>query len=261
MSSSQISVFSISQATTATLVDVYINDTSIFFIQNGSKKIQISREQQIIGDVGDIIILPPDSTITMENRTWSGIDYKAIGMTFPHEIIKDIFSETSNYIEDKTPQLISPSREDGEFIVKTIQQIQHVKDVPEAIVQHRLIEPLIWLKSLGVKLSTPRDITAIAQVRSLIETDLERTWRSEDVAQYFAMSEATMRRWLAKSNISFSKLLKNARLEKGLSLLQTTETSISEIAYICGFSTPSHFSESFKDRFNVSPRAIRVPEN
>ena len=75
---------------------------------------------------------------------------------------------------------------------------------------------------------------------------------------HFAMSEATMRRWLSKSGQGFAKTLLNTRLEHGLSLLQTTDDRISEIALDCGFKTPSHFSDAFRKRFGIKPKDIRL---
>lgn len=97
----------------------------------------------------------------------------------------------------------------------------------------------------------------ISQVRSLIETDLSHSWKAEEVTKHFAMSEATMRRWLSKSGQGFAQILLNTRLEHGLSLLQTTGAQVSEIAFECGFKTPSHFSDAFRKRFRIKPKDIR----
>lgn len=71
------------------------------------------------------------------------------------------------------------------------------------------------------------------------------------------MSEATLRRSLAGSGQGFARILHNARLERGLALLQTTDLPISRIALDCGFGTPSHFSDSFRKRFGIPPKSIR----
>ena len=49
------------------------------------------------------------------------------------------------------------------------------------------------------------------------------------------------------------ELLRTARLQKGRELLQTTDKTISEVAYEVGFSAPSYFTKCFKDEFGVSP--------
>jgi transcriptional regulator GlxA family with amidase domain len=98
----------------------------------------------------------------------------------------------------------------------------------------------------------------INQVRSLIETDLSYPWMAAEVAAHFAMSEATMRRWLSKTGQGFARILLYTRLEWGLSLLQTTDAQVSQIALDCGFKTPSHFSDAFRKRFGIKPKDIRL---
>ena len=44
------------------------------------------------------------------------------------------------------------------------------------------------------------------------------------------------------------------KLNKSVELLKEGRMTVSEIAYGLGFSTPSHFSNTFKNRFGVSPR-------
>ncbi len=43
---------------------------------------------------------------------------------------------------------------------------------------------------------------------------------------------------------------------KGKELIQTTENTISEIAYEVGFNDPSWFSRAFKEEFGFAPSAI-----
>lgn len=54
-----------------------------------------------------------------------------------------------------------------------------------------------------------------------------------------------------------SRFIRSIRLEKGMELLQTTELTISEIAYDVGFSDPNYFSRSFSEEFGHPPNVIR----
>lgn len=49
------------------------------------------------------------------------------------------------------------------------------------------------------------------------------------------------------------KLIRSMRLQRAADLLQKQASSISEIAYDLGFSSPTNFTRSFKKRFGVSP--------
>lgn len=57
--------------------------------------------------------------------------------------------------------------------------------------------------------------------------------------------------------VSFSAYLKNVRLNAACELLNSTNLSIKEICFSSGFRDPNYFSDSFRQRFGVSPREYR----
>ena len=255
-----VSVVSISQATTATFTELYFQQTFLFFIQVGSKRVLCPINGELIGNAEDVMIFPPGSMVTMENRPVLDDNYRATGVCFPHHIVKAVFSNEKSNVKLAGIQIFQDDTNQSCQILNTIKATLSDTKLPEPIRQHRLLEPLIWLKHKGIYLSPHEDEKPLSKVRRLIETDLSHSWRSNEVAEHFAISEATMRRWLAKSGQGFSKILQNTRLEHGLSLLQSTDIPITEIAFDCGFKTPSHFSDSFKKRFGIKPSEIRKAE-
>jgi AraC family transcriptional regulator, exoenzyme S synthesis regulatory protein ExsA len=54
------------------------------------------------------------------------------------------------------------------------------------------------------------------------------------------------------------KWLTNRRLEKAKLLLKSSDKSISEITFDCGFKNVSHYSRIFKEKFNSSPTKYRM---
>ena len=257
----EVSILSISQATTATFTDLYFQHTFLFFIQVGSKRVICPINGELIGQKDDVMIFSPGSMVTLENRTVLNDDYRAIGVCFPKQMIKTVFSNEKSNIEPVGIQIVAGCGEQSLQVLNAIQATLNDAKLPKPIRQHRLLEPLIWLKYQGIHLSTDEEDKPLSKLRRLIETDLSHSWRSNEVAEYFAISESTMRRWLAKSGQSFSKILQNTRLEYGLSLLQSTDIPIAKIALNCGFKTSSHFSDSFRKRFGIKPSQIRKVED
>ena len=51
--------------------------------------------------------------------------------------------------------------------------------------------------------------------------------------------------------------IKQLRLQKGHALLTDTNLTVSEIAGICGFLSPSHFTSDFKSKFHMTPSRLR----
>lgn len=254
---SKVSIYSISQATTATFADLYFRLTFFFFIERGSKCVETPVQGEMLGEEGDLMIFPPGSMVTMVNRPVLGEDYRALGVCFTHDLIDAVYGDFPTPPEAKGVQIVPAASHHPADILALIQATVNDTTLPETIRQHRLLEPLIWLREHGVYLPTQVEDQPISRVRSLIETDLSHPWMAGEVAEHFAMSEATMRRWLSKTGQGFAKILLHTRLEHGLSLLQTTDLQVSRIALECRFKTPSHFSDAFRKRFGIKPKDIR----
>lgn len=57
--------------------------------------------------------------------------------------------------------------------------------------------------------------------------------------------------------VSPGKWLLGKRLERAASLLHTSDLTVTEVVFECGFEDLSHFSRAFKERFDHSPSAYR----
>ena len=77
------------------------------------------------------------------------------------------------------------------------------------------------------------------------------------LAHELSLSESQIYRKLkAISGKSTAVFIRSIRLQKGKELIQTTEETISEIAYEVGFNDPAWFSRAFKEEFGFAPSAI-----
>ena len=260
MAGSGVSILSVTQATSATFTDLYFTQTFLFFIETGSKRVKCPTNGEVIGEAGDVLIFPPGSVVTLENRPLLKARYRADGVCFPHDLVDRVFADQPQRAVSPGIQVLRAAAHRPSEILDLIKDTLGRDDLPLAIRQHRFLEPLIWLRQKGVSLPKRGEEQPWGKVRRLIETDLGHPWRVAEVAGHFAMSEASFRRWLARSGPGFARILFNTRLEKGLTLLQSTDLPISQIALDCGFKTPSHFSDSFRKRFGITPRMIRFAE-
>lgn len=257
MKPDEVAIYQITQATTATFADLYLRQTFLFFVESGSKKV-VGPTQDLIGHEGDLLVFPAGSIVTMENRTVLDRTYRALGVAYPDSSIARIFDDCPAAKAADHVQVLKADPFRPLDLVPIIHETRDHPSLPMVLREHRLLEPLIWLRENGVHLAPGQTETPMGRVRRLIEQDLSHPWRASDVARQMAMSEATLRRWLGTTGQGFSKILMNTRLEHGLSLLQTTDRPISTIAFDCGFKTPSHFSDAFRKRFAIAPKQIRV---
>lgn len=254
----KVSILPITQATTATFSDLYFRQTFFFFIQTGSKRVINPSQGELIGQEGDLMIFPPGSMVTMENRPVLDDRYRAVGVSFADDLIDAVFADHQLPSVPKGIQIVRAEPDRPSKLLDLITATLADKTLPDAIQQHRLLEPLIWLRHNRYNLQTHSNELPLSRLRRLIETDLSHPWRILEVADHFAMSEATLRRLLIKSGQGFAKTLLSTRLEHGLSMLQTTDIPVSQIALECGFKTPSHFSDAFRKRFGIRPKEIRT---
>ncbi|WP_417279624.1 helix-turn-helix transcriptional regulator [Celeribacter sp.] len=259
-SACDVSIAPVSQATAARFTDLYFRRPFLIFIRSGSKVVTCPLHGEIEGREGDVMIFPPGVVLTMENRPLADRHYQAEGVNFSDDLIEEVFTQTPVLQRKAGIQILRAASHQPQAVLRLLKETLATTDLPPEIRRHRLLEPLIWLKHQGVVLPLLGEDTPHARVRELIERDLSHDWRAPEVARDLGMSEATLRRWLAKSGHGFSGILLNTRLERGLGLLQTTGQPISEIALDCGFKTPSHFSDAFKKRFGIPPKSIRTVE-
>lgn len=77
------------------------------------------------------------------------------------------------------------------------------------------------------------------------------------ICREVAMSESTVRRKLHEEGTTVQAIRDQVRLGQGLHLLQTTSCSIGLIAQQCGYQSQSRFGERFRERFGMTPTALR----
>ena len=79
----------------------------------------------------------------------------------------------------------------------------------------------------------------------------------EKVSGIMGMSPRTLQRRLRERDKSFSELVRDVRRELSASYLSQENLSISEIAFMLGFSNANSFSKSFREWYGLSPSQYR----
>jgi len=80
----------------------------------------------------------------------------------------------------------------------------------------------------------------------------------EDISSDLGLSRVQLyRKMKALTGCSPVDLLRKARVARARDLLQSTDFSVSEIAYQVGFTSPSYFSKCFKDEYGIVPGDLR----
>ncbi|MEE4210720.1 MAG: helix-turn-helix transcriptional regulator [Parvularcula sp.] len=250
-----------SQATSAVFSGLYIERAVLVFVRAGMKRVVCPIKGELVGGKDDLFVFPAGSVVTMENRPLPDADYRAVAVSFSTDLIEAVFEPRGGTRPTQGIRLVPAHQDHPAKLLPMIEATMKSADLPEEIIRHRMMEPLIWLRHRGLHLAPSCHDDLAKRVRRLVSSDLGRAWRSEEVARHLAISEATMRRSLSREGTRFSQVLHDTRLEFGLSQLQTTREPISDIALSCGFRTPSHFSDAFRKRFGIRPIDIRSAQN
>ena len=105
-------------------------------------------------------------------------------------------------------------------------------------------------------ISNEIDKSFLKQLRKIIQENLANSDLSvEQIGDEIGLSRVQLyRKVKALTGYSPVEMLRKARLTRARHLLQTTERTVSEVAYAVGFSTPSYFSKCYKDEFGENPK-------
>ena len=98
-----------------------------------------------------------------------------------------------------------------------------------------------WAKELKALIQDQIDTNmALSLQKASEELEINPAYISREFSKYF-------------DNLSFGEYIRKLRIEKAVSLMTTTTSSLTEIAYLTGFSDQSHFNRIFKKQTGQNP--------
>ncbi len=94
-------------------------------------------------------------------------------------------------------------------------------------------------------------------IQDQIDTNLSLSL--QEVSQSLQVHPAYLSREFSKyfDSLSFGEYIRKLRIEKAIKLLESSTYSLSEIAYLTGFSDQSHFTRIFKKHMGLSPSVYK----
>jgi AraC-like DNA-binding protein len=137
---------------------------------------------------------------------------------------------------------------------------------------HNLLKNRVMLKehftsdiSTGEKMPVSKklDKKFLNDLSAIVEQNLaNEKFDVEDVCQLMGISRVQLyRKAKALLGTSITDYVLNRRLKKAKYLLNNESYTISEIAYIVGFSNPNYFSTVFKAKYNCTPSEFKKNNN
>ncbi len=184
------------------------------------------------------------------------------------DILKELYKyEFPNFINSDTHKPFIKKIEKQGVMTHFIQSLDFYFENPNLVTEDLLklkIKELILLLlqtdnaenviTLFAHLFNPRQ----ADLFEVVETHLYSSISIVELASLTGRSLSTFKRdFETQFSDTPANFIKEKKLEKAVELIQSTELSVSEICYEVGFQDASHFTKTFKKKYNQTPSEYR----
>jgi AraC-like DNA-binding protein len=242
------------QGVTATCRRLSATDAGLVLVMEGRKIIH-QQGSEIIVPAGSTVMLPSGNEFDITNEVGKSGHYQALAIYFDSVILPTVAAPNTKAVDSVT----TLARTGPDLVRAMDLAVSAIKDpnLPSPIAAHRLTELLLWIQAEGFSLVSPRTQSLLVELRKLLGADPSARWQTKDIVKELAVSEATLRRKLAKAGTTLTDVTIDVRMTSALAMLQTSEDSIINIAMAVGYDSPSRFALRFRDRFGLSPSEFR----
>src|SRR4030095_9779218 len=97
------------------------------------------------------------------------------------------------------------------------------------------------------------------ELKEIIQDKIDTNLSLTNISKSLDIHPSYLSREFSKhfDNLSFGEYIRKLRIEKAIELIQTKNHSLTEIAYLTGFSDQSHFTRIFKQHEGLSPSTYK----
>lgn len=238
----------------------------IYFLQSGKCNVYIDNETYYLED-GSVLFIPAFKEHTFiypfsqdVKRTVLYISTEQLNWYFN----KDFKDEINNLFINKHLQLSRKSFSNLSNIFEKIQFEKYSLDnMSELLTKAYFFELIIYLircqrYTHNINQKTNLSNITIGEIVNFIENNYSRQLTLPEIAAQFGISESSLTKKIKIfTNMTFKEYLTKTRIEEAKSLLISSEKSITEIAYECGYNNSNFFGDVFKKAVGMSPSSYR----
>ena len=218
-----------------------------------------------------INLLPPKSKIEVrlknvtENSISINVENNNINLIRVNEIVShSAYSFTGSPLTNGTLYFLSlPLHRPGLSVEEIAGADSTSNNLPQFYkeVQKRLRSYFTQTEKLiaGLEISRPHEAAFMQKINTLIQVNLEdENFNTDSLCKAMFMSRTQLFRRL-KSLIrqAPATYIKTIRLQKAKEMLETTDLTVSQIAYKTGFQSINHFTKIFKEKYGMPPTIFR----
>ncbi|MBC8033074.1 MAG: chromate resistance protein [Chitinophagaceae bacterium] len=137
---------------------------------------------------------------------------------------------------------------------KHLQKEKHTQQPAEQLLLN------VWNNYLNSKTGTRKKIPAWAkELKEIIQDQIDSNLTLKELSKGLEINPSYLSREFSKhfENLTFGEYIRKTRIEKAIELMQSPSYSLTEIAYLTGFSDQSHFTRIFKRHTGSNPSEYR----
>lgn len=216
----------------------------------------------------------PESTGT--STTKSGIPLRAAGVQIHPETLCNLAEESGQSVypqlyEQIKSENVAPFFEAAPLPLPLQITVQQIVECPlkgamrKMFLEYKALELLYTQLSLldsavlKTKAIADFEIQAAMKAHTILMQDIISPPSLTALARQVGLTHARLNRiFKALFNTTVFGLLRQARLDCARRLLEDGRKNVAEIAYECGFSSPSHLSYAFGRRFGLQPKQYQI---
>lgn len=136
---------------------------------------------------------------------------------------------------------------------KHLQKEKHTQNAGD----HLFID--VYNKFIKQKSAQRKTPDWVKELKQIIQDQIDSNLTLTEISRSLDINPSYLSREFSKhfNNLSFGEYIRKLRIEKAIGLLQQEKYSLTEIAYLTGFSDQSHFTRIFKQHTGKSPSAYK----
>ena len=203
------------------------------------------------------------------NSIERGRDFYLLKISYKKKVLKKLFGMPefimSEILNNENPEIIYVHL--NTKIINALESME-LKSIPQETTIPYLLGKSYELMALVMDVIVNRskkntlkftaiEIEKLLRVRNFILGDWKNPPNAQRVSKYVGMSST-------KTKVMFKqfygkpiyKYFNDKRLEEAMKMITKGEHTITEIGRVLGFKNPSHFTESFKRKYNVLPKKL-----
>ncbi len=250
---------------------ITLNNNLFSFLVEGTKEIYYNDEYQTIGNTN--FLLAKSGNCLMTEQLSDNKQYKSILFFFDDTFLENfklkhklLFANSNSKKETPFLSLVYDN-----YIIDYIKSLQYFLVTSEkpsqTILQIKLEEILFYLIErngtiildfLNSEKKTKKDF----KFKKIIENNIFSKLGLEELAFLCNMSLSTFKREFQKTyGTPPSRWFQNKRLEQSAALLKLKQERPSDIYHTIGYESLSSFTQSFKQKFGITPKQYQLQHN